>query len=287
MAAAKTIALGLLLSAIAVGAACDDDEASIPPPGATSSSSGSSTSSSGGTNAAFPTTTNVTDFCEKTLGVVVGVLEQCCTASDKEAIDYKLTHDLAALLKPQCTLVLASSAAAGRVLYRADRGDACYTAYASTYGPDKCGNITETFADPSGTACREAFVGTSADGEECLGDHECVDGLTCVGYSDSAQGHCIAPPALGQLCGKAKGDAASVSNETVLNFGTHPQCATGAECDGSTGTCVTAKPAEPPPAERKSAGSACAGGLLSTECAGRCDAKTGQSGTCVTFCGSR
>lgn len=280
---ARLLAFSLAVAGV-VAAACDDDPAPVaspPPP-----SSSSSTTSSGGINAVTPTSAHVTDYCEKTFGAIVAALDRCCSSSDKSTTDFKLTRDLAALVKPQCTLALAGSASAGKVLYRADRAIACYAAYESTYGPGKCEKVTETFSDPSGTACREAFIGTGQNGAKCFDDYECVDDLTCVGYTDSAEGLCSKPPALGQPCGMAKGDS-SVTSEPVLRFGTHPSCAAGATCEN--GTCVTAKPEQTPDAEapRKPAGAACTGGLLSTECAGRCAAPAGEPGTCATFCGSR
>ncbi|MBX3234463.1 MAG: hypothetical protein KIT84_09360 [Labilithrix sp.] len=304
----RLLAFGLVVAAVIAVAACDDDPAPAPAPGTTSSST-----SSGGAGPVTATAANVTDFCAKTLGVVLSSLEQCCTAADKETTDYKLTFGLASLVEPQCRLVLALSSGSGRLLYRADRAEACYAAYAATYGADECANVTSTFTDPAGTACREAFVGTGPNGASCAGDHECVDGLTCVGYSESTEGRCVAPPALGAPCGPAKvdGGGAAIEKESVLAFGDHPSCVAGAECDPTSGTCVAAKPAKDPAPEggpcatdddcvrglhcdatqkcaaRKPAGSACTGALVSSECAGRCDADSGEPGTCAPFCGSR
>jgi hypothetical protein len=180
------------------------------------------------------------DFCQKTLGVVVGALEACCTSDDKATQDYKFTHDLAAMLLPICTSTLDGSITKQRVLYHADRADACFAAYQTTYAPGQCANITQTFSDPAGTACREAFSGVGTAGAACQGDHECIEGLTCVGFTGQSDGSCKSPPPIGDDCGEAKSDGAKGSNAASLEFGSHPHCAAGARCDSATRKCVKA-----------------------------------------------
>jgi hypothetical protein len=299
--------VGLSIGAIA---ACKDDEPTANGGGTTTPLGDGGASSSSGGAPRTVTPQNVTEFCDGTLGVVIGALEACCTAEDKQAQLYALTHDLAAALKPSCVLTLANSATAGRILTRPDRAQACYAAYKETYAPGKCENITRTFSDPAGTACREAFVGTVVEGGACLGDHECVDGLTCVGYTGSTDGHCLPPPAIGSACGAAPSEGGVTITTTSLEFGTHPACAMGAICDELTHKCVAGSPKTPGPegspcesaddcaaglyceakkcALQKSAGAACTGGVFSSECAGRCDAPSSTAaGTCKTFCASR
>lgn len=296
-------ALGLLLVLLP---ACEEDAtpgpAAAPDGGAIGTEAGAM--SEGGT----PGSDDDRGFCDATLGVVVRALEACCTPDDKATGDYRFSHDLAAALLPVCTSTLGASLSKGRVTVNAAARDACYAAYAETYAPGKCANITQTFSDPSGPSCRQAFAGVGAAGAPCLGDHECQDGLTCVGYTQTADGSCIAPPSLGQPCGAAKTDGGAVGLAS-LEFGDHPSCASGARCDSLSGTCVAADPEPPPSADggpctssrgcqpglycedgtcrpKKAAGGTCTGSSFDTECIGRCDAPSGEPGTCVSFCGS-
>jgi hypothetical protein len=298
--------------------ACEDDPvpATAPPnagidAGTTSSSSGGSSSGSVPAPATVPLAGAGGAFCDKTLGVLVRAMEACCTAEDQATQDYRFTHDLAAALVPVCTEALEGSITRARVLERATERDACYAAYADRYGPTKCANITQTFSDPAGTSCREAFAGVGKLDAPCMGDHECEDGLTCVGYTKTTDGKCMVPPAIGEACGAARSDGGS-SGATSLELGHHPACATGAECDAVDRTCVAAQPDVSKGDEnascansdgckphlycdastkkclaKKIAGGTCTGATFVTECIGRCDAPgVGQPGTCVSFCGS-
>ncbi len=211
------------------------------------------------------------DFCQRTLGVVVGALETCCTADDKTKDDYGIMHGIVSALLPVCKETLEASIAKGRVLHREDEGAACRAAYETTYAPGKCSNVTQTYADPAGTACRAAFVGVGAAGAPCMGDHECVDGLTCVEYTKIADGSCKLPPAIGEPCGPGRSDAGS-SGAASLEFGAHPSCADGARCDLLQGKCVKASAA----AEACSADEDC---VESLHCVlGKCAASLGGAG---------
>jgi hypothetical protein len=218
------------------------------------------------------------DFCQKTLGVVVGALEACCTEQDKQTADYKFTGGIAAKLLPVCTSALEASVTKNRVLYRGNKADACYAAYRTTYAPGKCENLTQTYADPAGTACREAFTGVGETGAPCMGDHECVEGLTCVGYTKIADGTCKAPPAIGEDCGPGRSDAGSSGSQS-LEFGSHPACAAGARCDVITSKCVKAA-AE---GEDCSSTDECGSSLAPYCVRGRCGANGpgGEGATCL------
>ena len=329
------VAVGLLVSV----AACEDGGSGGPGgPSSGTNGDGGGGSSGGPVGPGAPAAAGSGgDFCQKTLGVLVSALDACCTPADKVTDDYKFIGGIASALLPVCTETLEASITKKRVLYRAAQGDACYAAYQATYAPGKCENITQTYSDPAGTACREAFVGVGEAGAPCAGDHECVDGLTCVGYTNAADGACKAPPAIGEDCGPGRSEAGS-SGTGTLEFGTHPSCAAGARCDVFDRKCVKAaasgedctstedcaaslscvlgkcgssgpggagakclqgddctpdlfcEGAAPPTqgtcAKKKPAGGTCTGGAFVTECAGRCDADPGKTGTCATFCGS-
>lgn len=224
--------------ALATVVACEDDAGTAPP---TSSIDGGDVD--GGAPVEPPGFTKPlrgtgADFCAKTLGVVIGALEACCTASDKETPDYDFTHGIAALMRPRCEAAIESAIEKDRVRYSAEKGEACYAAYAATYAPGKCANITQTFADPSGPTCREAFIGLGAAGAPCNGDHECEDGLTCVGGTSLTDGQCKTPPPIGEPCGPAIVEAGSGDSAVQLDFGQHPSCAPGAVCDSLTRKCV-------------------------------------------------
>ncbi|MBX3207472.1 MAG: hypothetical protein KF764_20660 [Labilithrix sp.] len=316
--------------------ACEEDSTAGPGGGASAGDGGAAADGALGA-ATPPPPAAAGDFCQKTLGVVVGALAACCTAEDKATQDYRFSHDLAEAFIPVCRSTLEASVAKKRVLYRGDAGDACFAAYAATYAPGACANITQTYADPAGTSCREAFVGVGGEGAPCMGDHECVDGLTCVGYTKDVDGACKAPPAIGEACGAARVDGGS-NGAVSLEFGSHPACAAGARCESLERRCVKAAAsgercgfddecAEPlrcvlgvcgtsgpggegakclraddctpdcfcdgaagntqgTCAKKRAAGGSCTGATFVSECIGRCDAKPGEPGKCVSFCGS-
>lgn len=214
--------------AIAVGCAADDD----PGPRDGGARDGASLApipeSSGGA------------YCDRTFGVVVQALEQCCSEQDKALADYRFARDGVAANLPLCNAALASSIDKKRMTYDAAKGDACYAAYAERYAPSKCANVIQTYSDPVGGACRQAFRGGGEEGAPCAGNHECVDGLTCVGHTTVADGTCKTPPALGEDCGPGRlsAEAGPVGPRTVLQFGRHPACVAGARCDALTRKCV-------------------------------------------------
>ena len=232
----------VLSAAIAATAvlACEEDSSSAP--GASSGGpaldGGGGEAGSGPPASPAPSGTGA-EFCQKTLGVVAGALETCCTADDKTTTDYQFMHGIVSSLLPVCQEALEASIAKGRVLFRAERGAACYAAYETTYAPGKCSNVTQTYADPAGSACRETFVGTVAEGAPCMGDHECADGLTCVGYTKVSEGTCKVPPAIGEPCGPGRSDAGA-TGAASLELGAHPSCADGARCDPLERKCVKA-----------------------------------------------
>jgi len=217
------------------------------------------------------------EFCEKTYGPFIAALESCCTAEDKEVTDYSLVHGLLSAHLQACRRELEASIEKGRVTFDEAAADACYAAYADSYGPGKCSNVsvTDILPDPSGTACRSVFVGVGAAGAPCMGDHECVDGLTCVGYTSDSDGSCKAPPAVGEPCGPPPDEGQDPSQ---VAFGNHPRCVSGARCDSFIGECVKA------PAE----GESCNAASLINECApplecvnGKCaSARVPEGGTC-------
>jgi len=183
------------------------------------------------------------NFCDHTIGALSGAFDACCTASDQASPEYDFSHGLVTTLTPICTAALEGSIARQRVRVHPADTDACYAAYAAHFGGgEKCKTLTTTYLDPAGPSCRNAFSGVQGAGAPCGGDHECQDGLTCVGYTSAAEGVCQAPPPIGAPCGPGRSDGGS-SASLSLNFGAHPKCATGAYCASASGMCVARVPA--------------------------------------------
>ena len=91
-------------------------------------------------------------------------------------------------------------------------------------------------------SCETAVVGLQGVGAPCMGDYECQNGLTCIGWTPNQDhGTCQVPPTTASSpCGKAL----TASNESVRYvFGNHPLCGTGLSCPvlggggGGEGTC--------------------------------------------------
>ncbi|WP_394846508.1 hypothetical protein LZC95_03470 [Pendulispora brunnea] len=218
------------------------------------------------------TNDDAADFCDHTLGVLARAVDSCCTAADKTTSEYGVANGFIVALAPQCAGAVQRSTAKQRVLLHPRDAEACYAAYAARLGgADKCANLTMTFSDPAGTSCRTTFTGVQDAGQLCGGDHECKDGLTCVGATATADGMCQPPPPVGAPCGS--------SGTVSLEFGSHPACAAGAYC--KSGTC----------APRIAAGEACRmiGDDKYSDCAeglhchlGKCSAEgpAGAGGAC-------
>src|SRR4051812_39128700 len=149
--------IGFVLAALAAGGAAilactdaSDAERSAPPGSEAGSGAEGSTPSEGGP----APDGSASAFCDGTIGVVKRALESCCTSDDKTTRDYALTHGILEKLQPVCTSMLDASITKGRVAFHADQAGDCYAAYATTYGPGHCANITQTYSDPAGTSCR-------------------------------------------------------------------------------------------------------------------------------------
>ncbi len=232
----RSVVLLVGLIGIASTFACEDDPVTGGGPGTDGGVNTPSDGALGPTTA--PPRGAAGEFCQGTLGVIVSAFDSCCSAGDKETTDYMFMRGLVSELLPRCTSALEASIAKSRVLYRAAETDACFAAYRTNYASGNCQSLTQTFADPSGPSCREAFTGVGQAGAACAGDHECVDGLTCVGYTKDADGSCKAPPAIGEACGP--GGDADAREPMTLAFGSHPACAPGARCDLVSSQCVKA-----------------------------------------------
>jgi hypothetical protein len=238
------VAVATLAAGATTVVACSDDESDGAGASRLTGDGGTTEEGGAGEGSTPALSGSASEFCDSTLGVVGRALEGCCTVSDQAARDYTIAHGLVAAFQPQCTSTLGASIAKGRVAFHADQATACYGAYATTYAPGKCANITQTYTSPAGAACRLVFSGMGADGAACAGSHECKDGLACVGYTKDADGTCHAPGAIGDACGAMRVDGGSdITFSLDLDLGEHPACVAGARCESAVAKCVAAAPA--------------------------------------------
>ena len=136
-------------------------------------------------------------------------------------------------------------------------------------------------------ACGPGEGGAGGVSTFAFSDHpSCADGAYC------SDGRCVARVAEGGNCFSVGGEESMCEASLVCVRG---KCAAkfsaqGEPCD-TTSDCVTPLFCEGVPSGTceplKGAGGTCTGGFgFATECSGRCDAEGGESGTCVSFCGS-
>ncbi|WP_394836077.1 hypothetical protein LVJ94_04120 [Pendulispora rubella] len=218
------------------------------------------------------TAQDATNFCDRTLGVLAGAIDACCTAADKTTSEYGLVNGIVVALAPKCADAVQRSTGKQRILLHPGEAESCYAAYAARLGGgEKCANLTMTFSDPSGTSCRKAFSGVRAAGQLCAGDHECNEGLTCVGATASADGMCQPPPPLGAPCGSSSGSLS-------LEFGSHPACEGGARC--SNGTCIPRAAAGERCVVSDDAHTECAEGLHCRSGTCSSEGRSGPGGAC-------
>lgn len=228
----------LATTTLGVLAACggsDGDVADAPPDaGASEASPDSATSAEGGDPLVSPKAT-AADYCESTLGRFVAGFGKCCTPDDQQTDQYKLQVGLFALAEKSCAPRLEASLASGRVGYDATAAQACYPAYQQAVDSIPCGGNVPTFLPEALASCAKVFTGRVAEAGACRGDYECLDGLTCVGFTTGSDGTCKRPPALNEACGEAQGDAGGQLDVHVrFGFGKHPKCSTGTYCFNRT-----------------------------------------------------
>lgn len=252
-AAAVTTVAGIVIACGGSGGGGDLNQPSASSSsGATSSSGGSSgltssSSSSGGPSgiyvAAQPGEGKA--LCDGMYGKLAAVFDKCCSATDKQVQEYGFAVGLYTLVTQTCSPLLENSIAKGRLERDAAAAAACLAAYdkifsgACSTGP--FGISPDVANDPDikagADACKKAIRGVVKEGGACSQDVDCVDGLTCVGWTQTGDagtdGVCKQPPALTEACGAGPTEA-GFTIDLNFNAHTHPECAPGGWCSGRT-----------------------------------------------------
>jgi hypothetical protein len=177
------------------------------------------------------------NFCDATLGAYAALVARCCNATDKALPQGANLASRAAVLTASCNDALTNALLGGRVRVSAADSQACAMAYAGAYSSmARCAILQQI--DPTVEPvpqCAVAIVGLGGANGACAGDYECVNGLTCVGYSGgTASGKCRSPAAAGGACGSQRADGSL--GALAIPMGSHPACAAGFYCD-STSNC--------------------------------------------------
>ncbi len=182
--------------------------------------------------AAVPPRELVDAFCDHTTAGFASYLDACCNAKDRTTQVYGLFATVVHQAIDSCKSVVGRSLERGRVAYSEEGAAACRTAFAPYFASDACTN-----GGASGSlsaACKGAFAGQQADGDACVADFECQDGLFCQGAKVDAEGHCGAPVANGAACASS-GTAQSLAG---IVYGDHPHCQDGAYCATDSKRCA-------------------------------------------------
>lgn len=220
------LALSLALLPALFGACSSSSEGATAP--AASGDAGAATDAS-----SLPPREVVNAFCDETTAGFVHYLDTCCDAKDRTAQVYGLFATVVHQALDSCKSAVGRSLERDRVTYSEDGAATCREAFAPYFAADVC---TNGGAPGSLTvACKGAFAGKQADGDPCVADFECQDGLYCQGAKVDAEGHCGAPTKVGDACAST-GTALSFAG---MVYGEHPHCASGAYCASDTKRCAT------------------------------------------------
>jgi hypothetical protein len=223
--------MGSLAFVVLVG--CGEESDPIAPPATNGSDAATTTGDGGGLpTGPSPTTPGAaSDYCRETASKFITAYLACCDADDQQRSQYKLLAGVYAKLDAECPVRLGDAIAKGRLTYDQSAAAQCYPAYQSFLAGGVCGGDYASRQLPADLAtCKSVFAGAVAEGGGCRGDHECVDGLTCVGSTPSSDGTCKTPPSIGETCGDGVADGGQIDLSIRFGFGTHPKCAAGAYC---------------------------------------------------------
>jgi hypothetical protein len=169
-------------------------------------------------------------YCNATLGVYETAYGKCCSPDDMQTMQYKVTIGLLTFGIDYCTSRLESGLSKGRLSYDPSAAATCYPGYKQAVDMGTCGPLVPTANPEVLTGCTNIFKGLVAEGGACIADHECVSGLTCVGWNQTSDGICKKPPAIGDPCGEGANDAGTIDVNLHFAIGVHPPCAPGGYC---------------------------------------------------------
>ncbi len=260
---------------VSLAAACGDDGAVATTPALDGSLPEGSTSDGPPSDAALLVDGGINAFCNDTLGLYAPRHAQCCDPGVAPK-QYAFNDTLLKSLPQACTGSLGKSIQNGRATLVPAAAATCQTNTVAAIQARTCPDVLRTpsnqptksiFGEAAG--CPEMLVGQQAAEAPCASDYECLDGLTCVGWTSTSDGTCKTPPGDGAVCGYAIPDGGGFIELVRWGFGTHPRCATGFYCASTAtqqGTCRPSKAAD----DTCSSTDECATGL-------RC-----QAGTCGT-----
>jgi hypothetical protein len=233
----------------------------------TSGTSGTSGMSSGTSGMPAPTATAAA-FCAANAGLFLDVSERCCSAAEKAAPSYVAIKASYQQAITECTTTFDPSVKSGRVKIDAAALTKCSAAITALACVDQSAGEYDLFV-----SCAAAVSGTQALAAACRIDAECQTGMSCVGFTTTADGTCQTPP-IGSPCGHAPvADGGAFPTNATLAY--NVECAGGGRC--TNGTCVAAK----------ALGAAC---TLDSECSpalachlGKCSSagRTGLGTTCT------
>jgi len=188
-------------------------------------------------------------FCDATYGARKTAFEGCCPSGDTTTNDYIFVDAVLGIILQACESYLSNAIEHGRVRFDANAAQACEASFRQTISQGVCWPQIDT-NQPGGptfgaSACTGVVTGLQGAGAPCAVDFECVDGLTCVGWAQGADGTCTMPGGPGAACERAADAGAGLYVD--WGFGMHPSCASGAYCSGpkcvaqggSGATCTT------------------------------------------------
>jgi hypothetical protein len=181
-----------------------------------------------GTDAGLP---DLNAFCAGTYNSLLLTEETCCSPADRTHGSYQFLDAVLHILLSACQTDLPARVAAGRVRFDPQAAAACITAEQAQLAGHTCSTPLTINLVPE---CASVFAGQQTDGSPCTQDIDCLDGLTCVGWTAAGgEGACAPSPAVGAACGESPSDG----GPPVIpwQFGNHPDCATGGYCKGSPG----------------------------------------------------
>ena len=238
---------------MALVVACGDEAVVATNPAPDGSAPEASTVDVAQGDAALPTANDLEAFCRGTLGLYAPMYEECCdpaAAPKKYAFDHALLEGLLF----ECTTSLGKSVASGRASFVPAAASTCQANLSAMVEARSCPDVLRTPTNQptkdifnAAPGCSETIVGRQGLDAPCSSDHECEDGLTCIGWTREGDGSCKTPPGEGALCGYAIPDSGGFVELVRWGFGVHPRCAAGLYCASTAlqqGTCRASKPAD-------------------------------------------